>query len=69
MVSLLRETKIQTQMKNLCMKLFENSPDLIIMIFYENLKIDFSNSFFLMSSNNVFKACFHILCILKIAPI
>ena len=41
MVSLLIEARIQTEMK-----LFENSLDLVIMIiFQENVKIDFLNSF------------------------
>ena len=39
MVSLLRETRIQAEMKNhLYMKLFENSPDLIIVILSRKFK-------------------------------
>ena len=58
------------------MKLFETSPGLIIIMFYENLKIDFLNSFFLKSCNNSrgvtgssFNHVSHILCIFEIAPI
>ena len=38
MVSLLREPRIETEMKNFCMKLFENSLDLVIMIFLRKFK-------------------------------
>ena len=53
-LKLLREATIQTNIKNPTFrrKLFENSPDLIIMIHYKNiLKFVFLKSFFL--TNNV----------------
>ena len=69
MVSLLIEARIQTEMK-----LFENSLDLVIMIiFQENLKADFLNSFFKVSRKLVagysFNHVSYTLCILEIALI
>ena len=75
MASLLIETRIQKR-RTFCMKPFENSSDLIIMIFLRKFKNDFLNSFFLKSSKNSreltgssFTHVSHIICILEIAPI